>query len=60
LTKLQSKIRWLLFMAHGAPWRSQLIFVCNFVKNQRILMWFAVLDFKMNDTYEGMNITHIT
>jgi len=30
--------------------KSQLIFVCNFVKNQRILMQFSLLYFEMNDT----------
>jgi len=45
------------------PWaikRSQLVFVCNFVKNQQILMQFSLLDFKMNDTCGGMNFTHLT
>jgi len=46
------------------PWaikRSQLVFVCNFVKNQRILIqFFSLLDFEMNDTCEGMNLTHVT
>jgi len=35
------------------PWaikRSWLIFVCNFVKNHRILMQFSLLDFEMNHT----------
>jgi len=40
--------------------RSQLIFVCNFVKNQRILMQFSLLDLTMNDTREGVNFTHLT
>jgi len=40
--------------------RSQLIFVCNFVKNQRILMHFSLLDLPMNDTWDGMNFTHLT
>jgi len=30
--------------------KSQLVFVCNFSKNQRILMQFSLLDFKMDDT----------
>jgi len=40
--------------------RSQLIFVCNFVKNQQILMQFSLLGCKMNDTCEDMNFTHLT
>jgi len=32
----------------------------NFVKDQRILMQFSPLDFKMNDTYEDMNCTRLT
>jgi len=40
--------------------RSQLIFVCNFVKNQRILMQFSLLELTMNDTCDSMNFTHIT
>ena len=39
---------------------SQLIFVCNFVKNQRILMQFSLLELTMNCTCEGVNFTHIT
>jgi len=47
------------------PWavkRSQLIFVCNFVKNEWILMQFSLLDVKMklSDICEGMNFTHLT
>jgi len=40
------------------PWaikKSQHIFVCNFVKNQRILMQCSLLDFKMNETCDCMN-----
>jgi len=40
--------------------RSQLIFVCNFMKNQRILMQFSLLELTMNDTCDGMNFTHLT
>ena len=40
--------------------RRQLIFVCNFVKNQGILMQFWLLDLTMNDTPDGMNLTHLT
>jgi len=40
--------------------RSQLIFVRNFVKNQRILMHFSLLDLAMNDTRDGVNFTHLT
>ena len=39
---------------------SQLIFVCNFVKNQRMLMQFSLLELTMNDTCDGMNFTHLT
>jgi len=35
-------------------------FVCNFVKTQRILMQFSLLELTMNDTYDGMNFTHLT
>jgi len=35
------------------------LFFCNFLKNQPILMQFSLLDFKMNDTCEGMNLTHL-
>jgi len=46
---------------HCEPWkRNQLIFVCNFVKNQRILMQFSLLELTMNDTCEGMNFVHLT
>ena len=34
----------------GHKKRSQLIFVCNFVKNQRILMQFSLRDLEMNGT----------
>jgi len=40
--------------------RSQLIFVCNYVKNQRILMQFSLLGLTMNDTRDGMNLSHLT
>jgi len=40
--------------------RANIAFVCNFVNNQRILMQFSLLDFKMNDTCEGMHFTHLT
>ena len=36
--------------------RSQLIFVCNFVINQQILM----VDLEVNGTYDSMNFTHLT
>ena len=39
---------------------SQLIFICNLVKNKRILMLFAVLDLTINDTHDGMNFTNLT
>jgi len=39
--------------------RSQLIFVRNFVKNQRILMQISLLDLAMNDTRDGKNFTHL-
>jgi len=39
---------------------SQLIFVCNFVKNQWILMQFTLLELAMTDTCDGMNFTHLT
>jgi len=39
---------------------SQLIFVCNFMKNQWILMQFLLLELTMNDTSGGMNYTHLT
>jgi len=45
------------------PWavkRSQLIFVRNFVKNQRILMQSSLIDLEMNDTCDSMNFTHLT
>ena len=36
---------------HREPLKtSQLIFVCNFVKNQQILMQFSLLDLEMNGT----------
>jgi len=38
--------------------RSQLIFFCNFMKNQWILMLFSLLDLAVNDTYDGMNFTN--
>ena len=37
-----------------------LVFVCNFVKTQRILIQFSLLDLQMNVTCEGMNFTHVT
>jgi len=45
------------------PWaikRSQLIFVCNFVKNQQILVQFSLLHLQMNDTCDSINFTHLT
>ena len=39
--------------------RSQHIFVCNFVKSQRILIQFPVLDLAMNDTYNGENFINV-
>jgi len=45
------------------PWaikRSQLIFVSNFIKNQRILMQFSPLDLEVNGTCDSMNVTHLT
>jgi len=39
---------------------SQLIFVCNFVKNQQILMQFSLLDLSTNDTRDSVNFTHLT
>jgi len=44
----------------GHKKRSQLSFVSNFGKNQQILMQFSLLDFKMNDTCEGINFNHLT
>ena len=40
--------------------KSQLVFIYNFVKNQRILMQLSLFDFKMNGTCKGMNFTHLT
>jgi len=45
------------------PWAikiSQLIFLCNFVKNQRILTPFSRLDLKMKGTCDGINLTYLT
>jgi len=45
------------------PWaikRSQHVLVCNFVKNQRFLMQFSLVDLQMNDTCVSMNFTYIT
>jgi len=45
------------------PWaikRSQLVLVCNFVKNQRFLMQFSLLDLEMNGTCDSMNVTYPT
>jgi len=47
--------------AHCGPYKKrQHSFVCNFVKNQQILMQFLLLDFKMNDTCDGINLTYLT
>jgi len=35
--------------------KSQLIFVCNFVKSQRIINAFSLLELKMNGTFDSMN-----
>jgi len=35
-------------------------FFCNFVKNQRILIQFSMLDLQMNVTCDGMTFTHLT
>jgi len=35
-------------------------FVCNFVKNQQILMQFSLLHLQMNDTCDSINFTHLT
>jgi len=34
-------------------------FVCNFIKDQRILMQFALLDLEMNGTWDSMNFTDL-
>ena len=39
--------------------KEQLIFACDFVQNQWILMQFSLLDFKMNDACESMNFLHL-
>jgi len=47
----------------SAPWaikRRRLIFVCSFVKSQRILMHFSLLDLEVNATCVNMNFTHLT
>jgi len=54
-TKLCTMVGRLLswYTIYTTPWaikRSQLIFVCNFVKNQRILMQFSLIDLEMNGT----------
>jgi len=40
--------------------RSQHIFVRNFVRNQRILMQFSLLDLAMNNTRKCVNFTDLT
>jgi len=40
--------------------RSQLIFFCNFIENQQILIRFSLLDLQMNVTSDGMTFTHLT
>jgi len=35
-------------------------FCSNFMKNQRILTQFSLLDLAMNDTCGGINFTHLT
>jgi len=50
-------------LLYTTPWaikRSQPIFLCNFVKNQLILMQFPLLDLQMNDTCKCMNFIHLT
>jgi len=52
-----------LAILHSTPWaikRSQLIFACNFVKNQRILMQLSLINLEMNVTCNSMNATHLT
>ena len=52
-----------LLKNHTTLWaikRSQLIFVCNFVRNQRISIQYSMLDLAMNDTCEFMDIAHLT
>jgi len=44
----------------GHKKKSQLIFLCNFVKDQRILMQFSLLDLQMNVTCDIVNFTHLT
>ena len=39
---------------------AHILVVCNFVKNQRILMQFSVLELTMKGTCDGMNFTHLT
>jgi len=39
---------------------SQFIFVCNFVKNQRILTQFSLIHLQRNGTCDSMNFTHLT
>jgi len=45
----------------NTPWaikRSQLIFVCNLIKNQLIFMQFPLIDLKMNHTCDSINDNH--
>jgi len=36
------------------------MFLCNFVKNQWILMQLSLLELQMNDTCDIINFTHLT
>jgi len=54
VTHRQTMLFHLQQQATSTPWaikRCQLIFFCNFVKNQRMLMQFSLLDLQMNITW---------
>jgi len=42
---------WLYVVVHNACKRRQCVLKCNFMKNQRILMPFLLLDLHMNGTH---------
>jgi len=51
-----------LYVHVCTPWtiKSQLNFVCNFVKYQGILVPLSLLDLQMNVTCDDINFNHLT
>jgi len=60
LTAAASLCAWTPTYTVGHKKEPTYIFVCNFVKNQLILMQIFLVDLDMNGTCESMKFTHLT